>query len=59
MIDIILKILAVYACIALVVLFLLAFMPKGWLVQEYPKEWEEEEDREIQKKFDEYKKSQE
>lgn len=61
MIGIILQIIAVYAVIALIGLLLLVFLPKGWLVQEYPKEWEEAEDRELERKFKEYedKKSQE
>lgn len=55
MIDLILKILAVYASISLLILFLMAFLPSGWLVQEYPKEWEEEENRLLKDKFDNYK----
>ncbi|MEK6828813.1 MAG: hypothetical protein AABY15_01715 [Nanoarchaeota archaeon] len=29
-----------------------------WLVQEYPKEWEKQEDEELLKKFKDYEKSQ-
>lgn len=28
-----------------------------WLVKEYPKEWEREEDEELKRKFDEYYKN--
>jgi hypothetical protein len=48
----------IYLAIILFALIMI-FINPDWLIQEYPKEWEEAEDREIKRKFDEHKKSQE
>ena len=47
-----------YLVFLLIALVIYLISPE-WLVQEYPKEWEEEEEIELHKKFDEHKKSQE
>ena len=56
---ILLKILTIYSVLCIVWLFILVFLPNGWIIKKYPKEWEEEENNELDRKFKEYDENQE